>query len=150
VEGFYMITTPVLPSLRIVAGMTAHHMVVNYLIDLSFTIPAYVFIFNVIWRLIKTYSYRPWEYAILFALGQALGDGSRTFLFNPGLLAFLPYIMINYHAMNVAPFLSIRENLQSQPRDGLWKWFVPILFIVGAYLVSGLAIYSVAAILKVS
>jgi hypothetical protein len=150
VEGFYMITAPVLPSLRFTAGMTLSHMVANYLIDLSFTVPAYLFIFYVVWRLIKKYSYTPWEYAILFAFGQALGDGSRTFLFNPGLLVFIPYVMINYHAMNVAPFLSIRENLQSEGKGGLWKWFAPIVVVFGAYLISGLVIYSVAAILKIS
>ncbi len=148
VEGFYMITAPVLPSLRFIAGMPLGQMVTNYLIDLSFTIPAYFFIFYVIWRLIKKYSYAPWEYALLFAFGQGLGDGSRTFLSNPGLLVFIPYIMVNYHAMNVAPFLSIHETLQSEGKGGLWKWLAPIIFVFVAYLISGLVIYSVAAILK--
>lgn len=150
VEGCYMISAPVLSSLRITAGMTLGHMVQNYAIDLALTLPAYCLIFYVIWRLINTYEYTPWQFAILMALGQGFGDGSRAFLFNPGLLVFLPYIMINYHAMNVAPFLAVKDALPAGRKQGFWKWVAPIPIIFITYLVSALVIYAVAAIFKIS
>lgn len=150
VEGFYMITRPVLPSLRFTAGMTPGRMLQNYAIDLCFTLPAYVFIFYVVWRLINRYSYRPRDYALLVALGQALGDGSKAFFASPALLIFLPYVMINYHAMNVAPFLAIGEDSAQAARGGFWKWASPVAIVFAAYMISGFAIYWTAGMLKLS
>lgn len=148
VEGFYMITEPVLHSLRITSGMAINRMVKNYAIDLSFTLPAYVLIAYVVWRLASKYDYGPWDYSILVAIGQALGDGNRAFLAKPTLLVFLPYVMINYHAMNLAPFLAIEKNLPKTRDRGPWKWVAPIVVVVGVYLICGLAIYSTAGALK--
>lgn len=150
VEGFYMISKPVLDSLRIAAGMSYGQMLNNYFTDLLFTIPAYFLIFYVIWRLINKYEYSFWEFAILTALGQALGDGSRTFLFNPVLLLFIPYIMINYHAMNAVPYLRIRNALPAGRIKNSWRFIMPLILIPATYLFSGLIIYTFAAVLKLN
>lgn len=146
VEGCYMITAPVFSSLRITHSMAFGLMVQKYATDLVFTIPAYLLIFYVVWRLIQKYEYSPWEYALLVGFGQAMGDGSRAFLFNPALLIFLPYVMINYHAMNVAPYLAVRDQVQSKGQKGFWKWAAPPVFIFCAYVASGLVIYTVGAL----
>ncbi len=148
VEGCYMISKPVLSSLQIVAGMSPGQMLQNYFIDLLFTVPAYFLIFYVIWRLINKYEYSFWEFAILTALGQALGDGSRTFLQNPSLLLFLPYVMVNYHAMNVVPYLKIKNVLPPERVKNIWRFVMPIVLIFATYLFSGLIIYTIAAVFK--
>ena len=52
------------------------------------------------------------------------------------MLAFLPYPMTNYHAVNVIPFLAVRGTL-APPGDARgWPWLaVPAL--IGTYLVCG-------------
>lgn len=148
VEGAYMITNPVLGSLLISAHTPLALMLKNFLTDLAFTLPAYYFIFSVIWRLINKYSYTPWQYAFLMALGQALGDGIRTFLFNPALLLFIPYVMVNYHAMNLLPFLSIHDSLPAKATGvSKWKYISPSIVIL-TYLACGVVIYTVASLLK--
>jgi hypothetical protein len=148
VEGCYMISKPVLTSLQIVSGMSLGQMLHNYFIDLLFTVPAYFLIFYVIWRLVNKYEYSFWEFVILTALGQALGDGSRTFFLNPTLLLFIPYIMINYHAMNVVPYLKVRNALPPERLKNVWRFIMPVVLIPATYLFSGLIIYTIAAIFK--
>ena len=79
----------------------------------------YVVVFASIWRLNQRFQYGRWEYILVFALGQALGDGHQTFLHAPGLLLFLPYDMVNYHAMNVVPYLLVERGLPSGRAVGL-------------------------------
>ena len=148
VEGFYMITSPVFTSLRFTAGMSGGEMLKNYLVDLTFTVPAYFLIFNVAWRLINKYRYNVWQVAILFALGQGLGDGSRTFLANPGLLIFVPYILINYHAMNVVPFLKVQDSLPAERSNSFMKYLAPLIVLFLTYIFCGVIIYTVGAIFK--
>jgi len=148
VEGCYMISKPVLPSLQIIEGMSAGQMLQNYCIDLLFTVPAYVFIFYVIWWLINRYEYTFWEFAIVIAFGQALGDGGRTFLLHPALIFLVPYVMINYHAMNVVPYLNVRNVLPVGRIKSAWRYIMPIVLIPATYLVSGVFIYTIAAVLK--
>lgn len=148
VEGLYMIQMPVFPGLRVTAGMNAGQILGNYLIDLAFTVPAYFIIFRTIWFLINKYQYNVWQYTIIMALSQGLGDGSRTFLTNPGLLIFIPYILINYHAMNVAPFLKVQERLPVERSNSFFKYLAPILLLPLVYILCGLVIYSVGAIFK--
>ncbi|MBI5530504.1 MAG: hypothetical protein HY918_03310 [Candidatus Doudnabacteria bacterium] len=148
VEGCYMITSPVFTSLRFTAGMSGGQMLVNYLIDLTFTVPAYFLIFRVVWWLINKYQYNVWQVAILFALGQGLGDGSRTFLANPGLLIFIPYILINYHAMNVVPFLKVQDALPAERSNSFLKYLAPVVLLFLTYIFCGVIIYTVGAIFK--
>ncbi len=143
VEGFYMISKPVFSSLQFVAGMSVGQMLHNYFIDLVFTLPAYAVIFYVIWWLINKYEYSLWQFIILFALGQALGDGSRTFLSNPGLILLIPYIMINYHAMNLVPFLKIRDKLPTGRSRSVLRFAAPLIFIPATYIVCGTIIYTI-------
>lgn len=146
VEGFYMIHMPVFSGLRITAGMSAGNMLLNYLIDLIFTIPAYFLIFRTIWFLINKYKYNVWQYTILVALGQALGDGSRTFLTNPGLLIFIPYVLSNYHAMNIIPFLKVESSLNPQRSDSFFKYLAPLILLPLVYIICGVFIYTIGPI----
>jgi hypothetical protein len=147
VEGFYMITSPLLPSLLITSKLTFAAGLKNYLIDLAFTIPSYFVIFNVIWYLINKYQYSVWQYTFFISLGQALGDGSRTFILQPSLLLFIPYIMINYQAMNVAPFLRIKNTLHAV--ESKWKYLLPLIVIPLTYLACGVIIHAVASLIKI-
>lgn len=151
VEGAYMITNPVLPSLLTGKETTFFQFVQNYGIDLLLTIPIYYLVFWAIWWLINKYNYSKWEYIFLIALGQSLGDGSGFFILQPGALIFLPYIMINYHAMNVAPFLSIQKIIANKPKsDSRWKYLVAVLMIFLIYILGGTFIQIVAKMFNLS
>lgn len=149
-EGCYMISQPFLLSLTIRSGMPIMQMIRNYSIDLMFTLPVYVFIFSVIWRLINRYRYGRWEYIFVFALAQALGDGNQTFLHAPTLLLFIPYVMINYHAINLAPYLVIERHLPQNRSDSHWKLPLAVLSIVLTYLVGGAIIVGLSRVLGFS
>ena len=137
-EGTYMISKPVFKDLLVPTNANLSTFLHNWFIDLIFTVPAYVIIFSTIWWLINKYSFSKKEYAFWFALGQALGDGWVFFVSNPFLLILLPYIMLNYHAMNLIPFLKIESTLGSKPRiDSGRKYFMVVLFIVLSYLFAG-------------
>jgi len=143
-EGCYMISKPFLPSLLITAGMPAAQMLRNYGVDLLFTLPVYVVVFTVIWRLIHRFNYARWEYILVFALGQALGDGNQTFLHAPALLLFLPYVMVNYHAMNVVPYLLIEGSLPAGRSESRWRLVAGVAAMVAVYLVGGAIIVGIA------
>ena len=146
-EGAYMITKPVLPSLLVSGNCTLGQFIHHYGVDLLLTIPVYVAIFWVIWRLIHRYAYSTWEYIFWIALGQALGDGFAFFLVKPLSLLMIPYIMLNYHAMNVAPFLCIQDELRNQPRmETRWKYAVTPLVLFVTYFLGGTMIHIVAKI----
>ena len=149
-EGCYMISRPFQPSLLITAGMPAAQMVRNYVIDLMFTLPAYVVIFAVIWRLINTYRYERWEYILVFALGQALGDGNQAFLHAPVLLAFIPYVMVNYHAMNVVPYLMVESVLPAPRSESRWRLVAGVSEMVVTYLVCGSILVALARAAKLA
>lgn len=140
VEGFHMISTPVFPSLRIGHDTPLAQGLIAYAVDLLFTVPAYLLIFSVIWHFIHRYQYPFWRYVIVMGLGQALGDGGIFFFMSaPGMLFFLPYPMTNYHAMNVIPFLAVRDELRSGRTERALAYLaVPAL--IGTYLACGGAI----------
>lgn len=102
-----MISTPVFLSLRVTMDMPFMQAMHLYLIDLYYTIPAYLLIFLVLWYFISRYQYYLWDYSITMAFGQTMGDGGLFFFAAaPGMLLFLPYPMTNYHALNILPFLA--------------------------------------------
>jgi len=137
VEGFYMISAPVFGSLRVTAQTSLGSIITHYLADLFFTLPAYAVIFAMIWFFINKYEYDFWEYFILITLGQTLGDGGAFFFMaSPLMLAFLPYVMVNYHSMNVIPYLLVRDGLKPTTKSR-WKYIVPPASIILAYLVLG-------------
>ena len=137
VEGFHMISTPVFLSLRIVRGTSFGQGLTSYVLDLLFTIPAYVVIFSVIWHFIDRYRYSAWRYAVVMGLAQALGDGGLFFFVNaPAMLLFLPYPMTNYHAINVIPFLAVRDQ-PGQERTASRRAFLAVPTVIGTYFVSG-------------
>ncbi|MFA5877858.1 MAG: hypothetical protein WC845_00610 [Candidatus Staskawiczbacteria bacterium] len=141
VEGAYMITNPIAPSLLVDKSFTFIQFVHNYAIDLLLTIPFYFLLFWIVWRLINKFYFSIWEYVFLMALSQALGDGNSFFIVQPLALLVVPYVMLNYHAMNVAPFLRIQSCLSDRPRsNSRWKYPVTIFALLFAYLVGGFII----------
>jgi len=137
VEGFHMISKPVFASLRIGPATSFGQGVFYYALDLLFTVPAYLVILAVIWHFINRYQFTFWQYVLVMGLAQALGDGGLFFFLNaPALLVFLPYPMTNYHAMNVIPFLAVRDQLRPQrPRSGYAYVAIPVLLVT--YFVCG-------------
>ena len=81
---------------------------------------------------------------LIIALSQALGDGGFFFLAAPFMLFLLPYIMLNYHAMNIVPYLLTRQEVI--PKENTWKkYVVPPLTIILVYFVGGLVINVIGA-----
>lgn len=141
VEVCYMITAPLHPSLLIDADTKATHAFRNVGVDLALTLPAYVLIFAVILILIRRYDYRPIEFTVLTSAGQAIGDGMSFLAANPTMLIFLPYLMLNYHAMTLVPYVALRGRLQSgQARRGPMMLVLPLIVLPLLYGVVGTAI----------
>jgi len=137
VEGFHMISKPVFASLTVARDTPVSVALERYAIDLAFTVPAYLVILAVIERLARYYRYTFWEYVFVMALGQTLGDGGIFFFASaPALLAFLPYPMTNYHALNVLPYLGIQGEL-SPDRSSSRRRFLAVPLLIGVYLVCG-------------
>ncbi|MCM3876518.1 MAG: hypothetical protein NEA02_08870 [Thermoanaerobaculia bacterium] len=137
VEGFHMISMPVFQSLRIGGGTSLAQGLKFYALDLLFTAPAYLVIFSVIWFFVGRYRYSTWQYVIVMGLAQALGDGGLFFFVRaPAMLFFIPYPMTNYHAINVVPFLAVRDQL-GPGRAGSARAYLAVPAVVGTYLVCG-------------
>lgn len=137
VEGFHMISMPVFPSLLIDRDTSFAQGLVFYAIDLLFTVPAYFVIFSAIWHFINQYHYTLWHYIVVMGLGQTLGDGGLFYFLNaPAMLFFLPYPMTNYHAINVIPFLAVRDHLKDA-RSASTLTYLAIPGLIGAYFICG-------------
>ncbi len=137
VEGFHMISMPVFLSLRIGGDTSLAQGLIHYALDLLFTLPAYLVIFAVIWGFITRYHFTLWQYIIVMGLAQALGDGGLFYFINaPGMLFFLPYPMTNYHAINVLPFLAVRDHLP-QARSSSVCMYLAVPALMGMYMVCG-------------
>jgi hypothetical protein len=137
VEGLHMISTPVFLSLRVGPGTSFAQGSRFYALDLLFTVPAYLVIFTVIWFFVSRYQYGTWTYVVVTGFAQAIGDGGLFFFANaPAMLVFLPYPMTNYHAVNVLPFLAVRDQLDPEKPSGARSWLV-VPAVVGTYLVCG-------------
>lgn len=147
VETFYMISKPLHASLVITSADTFGSAVSKWLIDIVLTTPFYVVIFLVAWFLINKYHYTPKQYLIVISLAQALGDGSGFFLLNPGAAIFLPYVMVNYHAMSFVPFRMVRSELSPKSKSKL-RFVVPLVAIPVVYVLGGAAIFAVGAFLN--
>lgn len=140
VEGFHMISMPVFGALRIGGETGIAGALRNYALDLAFTLPAYLAIFSTIWFFVNRYRYALWDYIVTAGFAQAIGDGGLFFFWNaPGMLLFLPYPMSNYHAINVLPFLAVREHLPADaPRRASRYLIVPAVIVT--YLACGATI----------
>lgn len=149
VEGCHMISMPVLPPLTVYAGTPPMEALRRYAIDLALTVPAYLVIFGVIWWFVARFAYPLWTYLILFGAAQALGDGGIYFFAAaPGMLAFLPYPMTNYHAVNVIPFLAVRDGLPAGRRTDGARWLA-LPAVIATYFVCGTLIKVVARALGI-
>ncbi len=149
VELFHMISRPLAPSLLITGQTSFGQGLKNASIDLVLTFPAYVIIFLVIWHLEARYHYSPAAFFFLMGSGQALGDGGGFFLINPGALILIPYIMLNYWAMNFVPYLVARKNMaRTISQDSNWKTVaLPLVLLPITYLVMGGIILTVGRVL---
>lgn len=146
VELCYMVSRPAYASLRVTADTPWRVAVANTAIDFAVTFPAYLVIFAAFWWLLRRNAYRVGEYALVFSLAQALGDGNAAFLANPALLLFAPYVMTNYQAIQVTPFLALRDQgvwAEARP-EGAWAWArriaLPLVVIPAVYWVTGAVI----------
>lgn len=137
VEGFHMVSKPVFLSLQITRNTSFMQGLKYYMLDLIFTVPAYLVIFSVIWWFINRYEYKFWQYVVVIGMAQALGDGGIFFFIAaPPMLLFLPYPMTNYHAINVIPFLAVEDNLNKNRISSSYS-YLAIPAIIGTYLVCG-------------
>jgi hypothetical protein len=137
VEGMHMISMPVFLALRIDRETSFAEGLVRYALDLLFTLPAYVVIFSLLWFFIIRYRYTLWNYILVMGLAQTLGDGGLFFFIDaPAMLFFLPYPMTNYHAINIIPFLAVRDHLPPARSAGAGR-YLAIPALIGAYLVCG-------------
>ncbi len=140
VEGFHMISMPVFHSLRINRNTPIISGLIQYVLDLAFTLPAYLIIFSVIWYLINRFNFRFWHYVLVMGLAQTLGDGGFFFFLNaPVMLFFLPYPMTNYHAINIIPFLAVCNHLKYERSFSIFAYLtIPAVmltyFICGAII----------------
>jgi len=150
VEGFHMIHEPVFGLLRITPAMSVKSMVVSYGIDLAFTLPVYLAVFSVLWFFINLYRYTLWQYFIVFGIAQALGDGGVFFFSSkPFLLLFIPYTLVNYHAMNVLPFLLVQDCIEPV-KTGWRKYVMAPCAVVAVYLAGGALIKAVGSLFSLS
>ncbi len=137
VEGMHMISMPVFLALRIDRETSFAQGLVRYALDLLFTLPAYVVILSLLWFFINRYRHTLWNCIFAMGLAQPLGDGGRFFFIDaPAMLFFLPYPMTNYHAINIAPFLAVRDDLPPA-RSASAVRYLAIPALIGAYLVCG-------------
>lgn len=140
VEGFHMISMPVFLSLRIVRDTSLTQGLINYGLDLLFTVPVYLVIFSVIWGFINRYHFTLWHYIFVMGLAQTLGDGGLFFFLNaPAMLFFLPYPMTNYHTINVIPFLAVRAYLKHERSVSVFT-YLAIPGVMGTYFICGVII----------
>jgi hypothetical protein len=132
-----MFSKPVFDSLLVTRHTPLLSGILNYGIDLIFTIPAYLLIFLVIWLFVARYYLPLWPYILIFGAAQMFGDGGLFyFVSTPAMLAFLPYPMSSYHAMNVLPFLTVRETLPTGSCLSRQVYFA-VPAIIAVYLVCG-------------
>ncbi|MEP7303783.1 MAG: hypothetical protein ABI699_19870 [Caldimonas sp.] len=138
VEGCYMISAPLHPALRITAQTSAGEALRSLAIDLALTTPAYIAIFWAVSALLRRYAYRPIEFVVLMGAGQALGDGIAYLSANPGMLVFLPWLMVSYHAMTLAPYLALRDRLGGPTVRRRPAMFVlPLVVLPAVYWLAG-------------
>lgn len=145
VEGVHMISTPVFAALRVDRSTTPAQAMLNYGLDLAFTVPAYLVIFTVMWACIARWRFTTWRYILVMGLAQALGDGGLFFFAaSPFMLLFLPYPMTNYHAINVVPYLAVRAHLPAaRHAQGA---YLAIPAVIATYLACGAAIKMVGRV----
>lgn len=140
VEGFHMISKPVRPTLVVTPGMPLAMALHHYGVDLLLTVPAYLVIFSVIYWFIRRYQYTLWQYVLVMGAAQALGDGGIYFFAAaPAMLVFLPYPMTNYHAVNVIPYLAVRNELPAARRVS-WGAYLALPAVIVIYFLCGAAI----------
>ena len=138
VETCYMISGPLHPTLVITRDTGVTVALRNLGVDLALTLPAYVVIFAVVWTMVRHIEYGAVEVAILFSAGQAIGDAMAFFQAQPQMLLFLPFVMLNYQAMTLIPFIALRDRVPPAPRRSAWiRIAVPLVILPLIYGIVG-------------
>lgn len=144
VEGCYMISRPVFACLRVDANTSFATAVRSTLTDFAFTLPFYLLLFSLFWFLINRFSYKISEFILVFSLAQSLGDGNAFFIANPAMLLFAPYVMLNYQAIIITPWLRARPHLPTRRQGGLsqrvLRLLLPLVLVPAVYWLGGAAI----------
>lgn len=149
VEIFHMISNPLNKALLITSNTSFADAIKFTSIDLVLTFPAYIIIFTVMWQFIKRYDYSPFAFFFIMSLGQSLGDGNAFFILNPALLILVPYIMVNYWAMNFIPYMTLRGGIvrEIKPENKFKKYILPLIVIPLTYLVAAGIILTIGGVL---
>ncbi len=146
VEGCYMISAPLHPSLRVTADTGAAAALRNYGVDVLLVTPAYLCICALDWWLVRRHHYAPWELALFIPAGHALGDGQGFFVAHPALLLFLPYVMLNYQAMVLPAALALAPGAipPAPPRPRWQRALLPLVLLPLCYFACGSIVFGVA------
>ena len=81
------------------------------------------------------------DFTVLTSAGRAIGGGMSFFAANPAMFMFLPYVMLNYLAMTLAPYVAIRARIQDgRMRRGPKMFVLPLIVLPLVYGVVGTAI----------
>lgn len=142
IEFFYMGSRPVFRCLTVDAATPVRTIALNTLVDFAFTLPVYLAVFSAMWVLLRRYRYRVAEFVLLFPFAQALGDGNAFFAANPAMLLLAPYVVLNYQAITVVPYLRARERLAAAPGrpSRVSRFLLPLVVVFAIYWFGGAAI----------
>lgn len=143
VELCYMPSRPLYESLRWLPEDGARARATKAAIDVALTTPVYVVVFGVLWLMIRRARIPVWYAILVLPFAQALGDGNAFFLANPAMLLMSPYVVLNYVACQLVPYLRVRRALPTEPRARPWQLVMPIVVVPIVYWISGATLIAV-------
>jgi hypothetical protein len=143
VELCYMPSRPLYESLRWLPEDGARARATKAAIDVALTTPVYVVVFGVLWLMIRRARIPVWYAILVLPFAQALGDGNAFFLANPAMLLMSPYVVLNYVACQLVPYLRVRRALPTEPRARPWQLVMPIVVVPIVYFISGATLIAV-------
>ena len=143
VEVCYMPSRPLYESLRWLPEDGARARATKAAIDVALTAPFYVILFGVLWLMLRRFRIPVWHAVLALPFAQALGDGNAFFLANPGMLLMSPYVVLNYVACQLVPYLRVRGALPTEPRARPWQLLLPLVVVPAVYFVGGAMLIAV-------
>lgn len=143
VELCYIPSRPLYESLRWLPEDGVRARATKAAIDVALTAPFYVILFGVIWLMLRRFRIPVWHAVLVLPFAQALGDGNAFFLANPGMLLMSPYVVLNYVACQLVPYLRVRGALPTEPRARPWQLVMPLVVVPAVYFVGGATLIAV-------
>jgi len=137
VEVCYMPSRPLYESLRWLPEDGARVRATKAAIDVALTAPIYVVVFGVLWLMIRRAKIPVWYAILALPFAQALGDGNAFFLANPAMLLMSPYVVLNYVACQLVPYLRVRGALPTEPHARPWQLLLPLVVVPIVYFFAG-------------